>query len=313
MDNALKPASKSFVDSTPLLKHPEALQERAEKSGYLFFRNVLDKDRLLEVRKLILEILNSRGLVSQYHPVDEGIADYDQVNKLPSEAVVGYGVPMDLYQEVQKLEAFHALAHQPALLELFAVLFGEAALPHPRNIARLMLPHESVKTTPPHQDFIHIQGTPATWTAWFPLGDCSKELGGLAILEGSHQEGVLHVTQHQGGAGGLEAILCELDLEWAEGDYQLGDVIVFHSCTVHKAQPNRMGNKIRLSCDFRYQPLSQPIDQGSLQPHGGRGLYTWEELYEGWQDKSIQYYWERHGMTLSEWNETVRWQKDKIC
>ena len=55
---------------------------------------------------------------------------------------------------------------------------------------------------PPHQDFIHIQGSPNVWTAWLPLGDCAHDLGGLSLLVGSHKVGVLAVSRAL-GAGGL--------------------------------------------------------------------------------------------------------------
>ena len=73
-----------------------------------------------------------------------------------------------------------------------------------RNIARVIFPRNTKYTTPAHQDYIHIQGTEETWTAWFPLGDCSKELGSLAILPRSHVFGILP-THTAYGAGGQRA------------------------------------------------------------------------------------------------------------
>ena len=40
--------------------------------------------------------------------------------------------------------------------------------------------------------------------------------------------------------------------DWASASYRPGDVLVFHSLTVHWAPPNR-GERLRLSCDYRYQ------------------------------------------------------------
>lgn len=313
IDNATKAAAKTFKDAVALLERPEELRSRAEEDGYLFFRDVLDKRKLLEVREQILGILCDQGLLDSGRALMDGIADYEAVNRLTREEVRGFGVTADIYRKVQKLESFHALAHQPAILNIYRTLFQADVFPHPRNIARLMLPHESMRATPPHQDFIHIQGTPSTWTAWFPLGDCPRALGGLSMLEGSHRSGVLNVTGHEGGAGGLESILCQMDLDWAEDDYRLGDIIIFHSCTVHRALPNRLGNQVRLSCDFRYQPVGMPVDPSSLQPHGGTNYFTWNELYEGWRDSRLQYYWKAYALDYSEWDESIRWQKEKLC
>lgn len=313
LDNARKPSVNCFKDAKMLLDRPEELRARAGEDGYLFFRDALDKTKLLEVRKQILLILSGWGLLDPEHDVMDGMANYAAVNRLPEEDVRGFGVPAELYRAVQSLESFHALAHETSLINIFRTLFRTGVFPHPRNIARLMLPHEQVRATPPHQDFIHIQGAPDTWTAWFPLGDCPRELGGLSMLEGSQRSGVIGVIEHQGGAGGLESILCDMDLDWADDDYRLGDVIIFHSCTVHRALPNRLGNRIRLSCDFRYQPVGLPVDPSSLQPHGGTEYFSWKELYEGWSDESLQYYWKSYDLDYSQWDESIRWQKEKIC
>lgn len=313
-DNAKKEATRLFKDATPLLNTPNDLRELALKEGFLFFKSLISKRKLLQLRQEILNILKERQLLDERFPLEEGISDEKAVNQLNRESIVGVGIPNDLYRQIQKLESFHLLAHEPEILSVFKLLFAENPFPHPSKIARIMLPHKVAKATPPHQDFIHIQGSPNTWTTWLPLGDCSRELGGLSILAGSHREGVIDVTDHPGGAGGLESILCGYDYEWVEGDYELGDVILFHSHTVHRALPNQIKNKIRLSCDYRYQPESEPIDKGSLYAHRRVGDEdAWGEIYENWTNESIQYYWKDLKLRISDFDESIRWQKDKIC
>jgi ectoine hydroxylase-related dioxygenase (phytanoyl-CoA dioxygenase family) len=68
-----------------------------------------------------------------------------------------------------------------------------------------------------------------------------------------------------------------------------GDVLTFHSHTVHRALPNRTADRMRLSADFRYQPASHPVAPDSLLPHFAR--LTWEEIYAGWRDPSGRYHW----------------------
>jgi len=114
------------------------------------------------------------------------------------------------------------------------------------------------------------------------------------------------------GAGGLETILCGLGYEWQTGDYEAGDVLTFNILTVHKSMPNEVHGKIRMSCDLRYQALipNTVIEPSSLLPHGP---YAWDELYEGWRRKELQRYWEKIGFVFSPFDESIRWQKDKIC
>jgi hypothetical protein len=306
-----KVPSKPFEDATPLLKDAKALREKADTSGFLFFKGLLKRDKVLHLRKEIFEILNRRGWLDRSQPLIEGKADLKAIKNLSKEELNwnGVGVPEEVYLEVQKLESFHGLAHDPKLLEVYNILFDSEPFPHPRNIGRLMLPSDKLKKTPSHQDFLHVQGAQNTWTCWIPVGDCPMELGGLSILEGSHKAGLLGVT-NKPGAGGLESILCGLGYEWAAGNYDAGDFVTFHSHTVHKAMPNLLVDQIRLSCDFRYQPINQPIEERSLLPHGP---YEWDEIYREWNRDDLKFYWKNYQMERSPWDEKIRWQKDKIC
>jgi len=195
---------------------------------------------------------------------------------------------MAVYNKLQCSEAFHALAQDPNLLSMLQSLFGEPVLAHPRNIARIIFPNNTLHTTPSHQDYIHVQGTEETYTAWIPLGDCPTNLGSLAVLAGSHRTGILPVHQAY-GAGGVGIDTESLTNRWVGGDFSIGDVIVFHSLTVHKALPNQSPNQIRLSVDYRYQPLSHPVSEDSLQPHHRQ--VDWPTVYECWKSDRYQYYW----------------------
>lgn len=311
VDAALRPATRTFEDAAPLLNDAEALRAKASEDGYLFFKGLIDREKIMALRKEILQILETYGYLDAERPLIDGIADPAAINRLDEADTNwnGVGVPLEVYRDIQSLESFHALAHDPALMRIYEMLFGGKVLPHPRNIGRIMLPHRRLHVTPPHQDFLHVQGATETWTSWIPLGDVPVELGSLSILEGSHKAGLLGVTGNP-GAGGLESILCGLGYEWVEGDYEAGDVVTFHSLTVHKALPNRTGNRVRLSVDYRYQPVDQPIEERSLLPHGP---FQWDELYQGWRREDLQYYWKSLNMELVPFDESIRWQKEKIC
>lgn len=297
-----------FEDATALLNRPEELRARADRDGYLFFRGLLPAEDILEVRRQLLDIMAHHKMVRTDRDLMEGWVDHDNVRDMESWG--GTGVTQQAYYDLQKLQIFHALPHHPQMLRIYNTLFGKPALPHPRNIARLMVPCPSNRPTPIHQDFIHIQGTQNVWTAWIPLGDIPRELGGLAVMPGSHRLGVLSVT-HAEGAGGLEAILCNVGLPWIEEDYRVGDVLTFVSTTVHKSLPNLLGDRVRLSVDYRYQPADEDIEEKSLQPHVQ--VATWDDLYADWPTDELKYYWTKHDLKLSPWDELIRWQKEKIC
>lgn len=272
---------KPFVESNDILDDPDKLRNRARRDGYLFFRALIDPDTVLQLRQDFLEICNRHGWIKAGTNLMDGIRNGGPYMEGQAE----YWPVLDAFQ---KLESFHTFAHYPSILDVCTKRFGEPAFVHPRNIGRIMFPENTKYTTPAHQDYVHIQGTEETYTAWIPLGDCPRHLGGLAVLAGSHKCGVLP-TRAAYGAGGLGVDTDGLDLTWVSTDYQVGDFVLFQSLTVHKALPNQTKDRLRLSVDYRYQGQSQPITAGSLLPHFNR--VSWDEIYSGWKFTTYQYYW----------------------
>ena len=265
-----------FEDASLVQGDATALRHKMNQDGFLVLRGLLSTDVVANVYQAILSICQACGWAddqgwAQGEPRLEGRDDFWEV-----------------YDQVQRLEAFHALAHRPEVLAVIEALVQESPFLHPRNITRISFPKAEFFTTPAHQDYVHIQGTPETYTVWMPLRDCPIELGNLTMLAGSHKLGILppHVAD---GAGGLGVDTDSVGLAWYAGDLQAGDALIFHSHTVHKAFPNRTENQLRLSVDYRYQGVSQPLVADSLEPHYGR--LSWDEIYEGWQDSRLQYYW----------------------
>ena len=245
-----------MVDSTPLLGDAEALRRRAEEDGLLFFKGLLDRETVLGLRRLMIDVLARRGLVDPGGgPCRERVI-HEAVDAQPKAEVIEQCMTVSLYNELQALEAFHALPHSPPLLELFATLFGERPLPHPRNIARVIMPGERFFPTPPHQDHPLIQGALEVWTSWIPLGDVPLALGPLALMPGSHKAGVLD-TYVVPGAGGTGAKISHLPPRWVSADFEAGDIVTFSSLTVHRALPQQDRDIVRLSHRL---PLSAGVE-----------------------------------------------------
>ncbi len=285
------PATAEMDDSAPLLGQPDDLCDRASRDGYLFVRGLLNPAPVLELRRLILTLCGEAGWLDANAPLMEGVAAPGLKVVEPEPAY------FEVYDRLMALEAFHALAHAAPLLALLDGLFGEPTLVHPRNIARVIFPANTRFTTPAHQDYIHIRGTPETWTAWIPLGDCPRILGSLAVLPGSHQLGILD-THAADGAGGRGIDTALLPGVWRSVDFRAGDVLLFHSHTVHRALPNEDPQRLRLSVDYRYQPISHPVVADSLLPHFARS--DWDSLYTGWRAPELKRYWERLPLTVVE-------------
>ena len=155
-----KPAPHAPLnDASELLRDPHGLAKRAHDDGYLYLPSLLDKESILETRREIVAVAAAHGLV-------------DAVERPIQSAFVsdGEGTPRYIayYNDVQKVRSFHSLAQRPELLAALDALFGERALPHPRNILRTVFPGHPESTTEPHQDYRPIKGTTETWTAWIP-------------------------------------------------------------------------------------------------------------------------------------------------
>ena len=283
---------KPFLKSNAILNDAAKLRRRAERDGHLFFRGLLSEKAVLRVRRDFARILQRHGWL------DDGTPAVDVVSS--SEGFIeGSKESLPVFCEFQRLESFHSLAHSAAIIGVLDKLFGEQTFVHPQKIGRISFPAKSNFTTPPHQDFVHIQGTKDCWTAWIPLGDCPRKLGGLAVFPGSQELGLLNLRRALGpGSSGVD--MSNLDGEWRSSNFRAGDVLFFNSLTIHKALPNTTKNRVRLSVDYRYQGVSQPLTKKQLFPHFDR--FPWGVVYEGWKSRKYQYYWKNLPLTIAPFN-----------
>ena len=269
------------------LDDPDALRRQAAEDGYLFFRGLVDPEKIRNVRRQVLAICARHGWLSETKALEVGV-------RRPDVTVIESADPrwVEVYKEILCLRDFHALAMERPILYALGQLFGETVVTHSRNICRVMFPQTQEYTTPPHQDYLYIRGGECTWTCWIPLGDCPSELGGLAVLPGTHKQGFLPSRPGQ-GAGGQQVDTPE-DAAWATSPLSCGDVLMFHSLTVHQGRDNATQDQLRLSVDYRYQPLSAPIHPSSMEPHMAGFGQTWESIYAGWpEDDALRYFWRK--------------------
>ena len=302
--------SSDFTNSSALLDDYSALRKRAAEDGYLFFKHFLPKEEIIALREDMLGVVEKYGWLQTGQDAYGGLINLEALNQVPEEKMrTDIGVSIEAYDDVQRLERIHRLPHHPRLLSLYRILFEQDVLVHARHIARMITAHKNVFPTPPHQDFPLIQGTSNTWTCWFPIGDCPRELGGLTILKGSNRYGFLPI-QPARGAGGIAIPLCSYDTDWVEGDFEAGDILTFSSYTIHRALRCKLKDQIRLSLDVRYQPIDEPIEAKSLKPHCD---LTWEDIYSKWKREDLKYYWKDLLLQSSPWDDGYLQPKRRIC
>jgi ectoine hydroxylase-related dioxygenase (phytanoyl-CoA dioxygenase family) len=278
---------------------PAEIRRRMDEEGYLFFKGLQDKDKLMSLRKDMLTVMMEGGwLVAGTDPVD-GVAD---ITKQCTEGDVAY---TNVYRHVQAVESFHQSGHWPEVVSMIEKIVDGPVLPHPQKITRLWFPKYTDHTTPIHQDFVHFQGSFDTYTCWAPVGDCPTELGPLALVPGSHKVDKVLDHHFSLGAGALAILKKDLDDQWLSNDFEAGDTLVFHSLTAHRALPNLSEDRMRVSLDNRYQAFGIPIAEQMLTPHlSNFADFDWEDVYANWESDELKYYWKQYDLEVSAKIET---------
>jgi ectoine hydroxylase-related dioxygenase (phytanoyl-CoA dioxygenase family) len=259
-----------------------SLQNAMESDGYLLVRGALPANNVRHLLQRITGILATAGWL---RPGSDPIEHMARAG-----AACGDPDPefKRVYQQVFNLEAFHALPHHPALQRAMKMLTGERLLVHPKPIGRLIFPDCERLTVHAHQDFRFMGGDPECFTAWIPLHDCPVEVGPLRIMHGSHHFGFqnhedekLHVPEIP-----LEDVIGG---DWVGGSVNAGDVLLFHSLTVHAAAPNH-SQQLRISLDCRFQDYQRVLNPTNLAFSGESGK-SWEKTYAAWNFEDLKYYW----------------------
>ena len=255
--------SKPFIVANDALSDLAALRAQMTEAGYLFLKQVAPKDELLKLRQDILELCAAAGWLDSEADLMDGFWSGAGPH------TEGNPEYMAVYRDVIHLDRFKSVPEHPDLVRLIEPLTGPPVLTHRRKIGRMTFPQNVGQTIMAHQDWYYIRGTPETYTMWIPLGDCPMELGGLMMLAGSHQHGFIDHRKlpDLNVAFALEEDQWPAGLEWHASDFELGDVVIFHSYTIHKALPNRTANRLRLSIDNRYQQDGTAIEPGSMGTH----------------------------------------------
>ncbi len=294
---------KTFCELRTCDVTAKTLQREITSKGYVLIRDLLPREAVSSVENDVTQVLSAAGWLLPDHDTRERMVNI--------EAACGDPDPTfkRVYQQVFNLESFHSLPHQPALLEVMKMLVGDQVLVHPKPIGRLIFPHCERLVTHAHQDYEFMGGEPEFFTAFIPLHDCSVDVGPLRILEGSHRFGIqsherenLHVPEIPMGAA--------VGDDWVGGHVNAGDVLIFHSLTVHAASPN-LSNRLRLSLDCRFQDARRVLNPANLVFAGESGK-SWEKTYAGWNSDELKFYWKRMPLTLvpskaelSHWAETA--------
>ena len=273
---------KPFCEAQASDLNSQILRSEMEEKGYLLVRDVLPREDVRQVLREVTQIIDAAGWLLPDHDPIERAADL--------KAACGDPDPdfKRTYQEVFNLAAFHALPHHPAVQRVMKMMVGNRLLVHPKPIGRLIFPHCERLTVHAHQDYRFMGGDPECFTVWIPLHDCPVEVGPLQIMEGSHRFGFQH---HEDENLHVPEISADAAVggNWVGGAINAGDVLIFHSLTVHAATANR-SKQLRISLDCRFQDYQRVLNPANLAFAGESGK-SWEKTYSGWPSDELKYYW----------------------
>lgn len=260
-----------LLDSEALIGDVQSLRARLRADGYLLLRGAIDRDTVLNARETVLAHMAAQRALAPDTPLLEGV--------MPPG---GRGVPMMGVKGIAYRPEVLAVLEHSALFALFKSLFGESALTYPFKWLRAV---GNEQYTGAHFDFVYMgRGSKNLHTVWIPFGDMSARQGTLAICRGSHNlSSFAHIrdtygqmdVDRDGIDGWFErdplAIVERFGGQWLCADYRAGDVIIFGMHAMHASTTN-LTDRFRLSCDVRYQPASEPVDE--RWKRGGRGHYN---------------------------------------
>ncbi|MEP1470437.1 MAG: phytanoyl-CoA dioxygenase family protein [Halieaceae bacterium] len=261
----------------------DALRARFEEYGYLYFPRYIDGDKCERLLKAFSQCLLPH-------------INYDADCSAPRLV----GAPFfetdptwdEVYPRMQSLYEFHNFFHQQDVQQLMSTLVGDDVFVYPMKMARIATPRKIGFETPPHQDAHSHQAGPTMAGIWVALHDVREGMGRLKLLPGSHKRGVRKVFEAE-GVGGVQCEIFPEEKTWHVSDVEQGGVILFHSCCVHRAEPNITEETVRISVDTRFCDYGAPVFTLNLQPHHGWRIdnFDWDSIYADWQDTDLQYYW----------------------
>ena len=261
-------------DSSNLLNNMTEIKNRLEHDGYLLLRNFIDGETVLKAREAIVNHLADNNALVQGEPLLEAV--------MPR---TGKEVRMTGQNSITHHPSSLKLFENKKIFDFFKLLFGEDAVTYNYKWLRAV---GNQNFTGCHYDVVCMgRGSHNVHTVWMPVGYIPVEQGTLAICEGSHNlesfarlrntYGRIDVDRDLISEGWFNSDPYEITEKfggrWLTTSFNPGDVLIFGLYTMHASTTN-LTDKFRISCDVRFQPGSDKIDERWA---GNRSLghYAW--------------------------------------
>ena len=250
-------------DSAHLLDQPLALRERLAADGFVFLKGMLDKDLVAAARQEVFGRLVEVGEVAP--PASAAIATGASRR---DELVADRGL---FWKSVSEGPRLRALSHGVAMQRIMALLLAAPARPQDYMFLRAGAPG---RATGLHFDYpFFTRAHDQVYTVWMPIGDVPVTDGPLLVVEGSNRYRDLidpMIGFDVARDNTRKATLSQDAVSFARQrgtrlltrNFAAGDIAVFGMYTLHGSLENHSPvNRVRLSCDVRWQPATLPVDE----------------------------------------------------
>ncbi|KAJ5357385.1 hypothetical protein N7541_004543 [Penicillium brevicompactum] len=279
-----------FLRPTPKNLPVEQLRQRLKEDGYLFVKDVIPREDVLDARENYFKQYSETSLLEPGSSPRDGIFNSSSSPDL-HKGIGGQGLPTNPVEhqiliDAHKEAEYRAFVEHPALTKFIRDLMGWK---EHRILDRTMLRHNVPlgKGTGIHYDKLFLRGGEGFFlTAWVPIGDISVQGGGLCYLENSLPLGraieedytkraeeftpeqrisAFNVNMLDGGMISnspqeFQAMhSAHGDHKWLVTKYEAGDVVFHDPYSIHASGRNEdPENRIRLSTDLRFYEKDDP-------------------------------------------------------
>jgi hypothetical protein len=241
------------------------LRNQFEKDGYVRVKGFLSEE---EIRPFYEEITAiGRRLVGPDFDFWKGSALFTPENQSL------------LYDALRYLPALYLTSSNPRLLELcrsvgieFPAVMGSCNM-------RLDRPGDGTHLFKWHQDTLYLLGSSNAVTIWIPLGRVDAHYGTIAVIPGSHTNGVYPFKKISDKEVFAHVPLFQRDLaldvtvdERSEVVLEAapGDIVIFRQMLLHRSLPN-VSDSIRWTCQVRIADL---FEEAFIEDHFPMGERT---------------------------------------
>ncbi len=226
----------------------ENYKQSFDDEGYIAVKGFLNGDEvaelLRETNRLVVDVVPSIPESEVYYEDKDNPETIKQIQRL------------DVYDDY-----FKNLASTKKVVELAELTLGGSVVL--KNIQYFNKVPRIGKETPAHQDGYYFMIKPQeAVTMWLSLGDADAGNGAVCYIPGSHKKGMRDHgrTSLIGFSQGISDWSDEDTNAEVQMEASAGDILVHHSLTIHRANPNK-SDRQRKSIGFIFYRKDVEIDE----------------------------------------------------